>query len=176
MVIRWTFAGIVGALALQRLVELRLSRRNENFILAQGGREHAPGQYRVMKVLHVSWFLSMLAEVFALKRPFRPLLSGLALALFLLGQRLRYAAIHTLGWRWTVRVMTLPGFPPVEEGIYRYLRHPNYLGVILEILAVPLLHNAYLTAILFSIANAGLLSWRIRTEEKALQEQNNYSG
>jgi methyltransferase len=93
---------------------------------------------------------------------------------FLAGQTLRYAAIHTLGERWTVRVMTLPGAKPVSQGIYRSIRHPNYLGVILEIGAVPLLHSAYLTAISFSIANALLLAWRIQTEEAALKEQNNY--
>jgi methyltransferase len=66
--------------------------------------------------------------------------------------------------------MTLPGLPLVRKGIYRYLRHPNYLGVILEILAVPLLHSAYVTAIVFSLANMLLLSVRIRTEEQALLE------
>ena len=92
----------------------------------------------------------------------------------LAGQGLRYAAIHTLGERWTVRVMTLPGAAPVTHGIYHFIRHPNYLGVMLEIAAVPLIHSAYLTAITFSIANGLLLAWRIRTEEAALNEQNNY--
>jgi methyltransferase len=88
----------------------------------------------------------------------------------MIGQSLRYAAILSLQWRWTVKIMTLPGLPLVRRGIYRYLRHPNYLGVVLEILAVPLLHTAYLTAILFSLANGLLLSVRIKTEDQALQE------
>ncbi len=98
------------------------------------------------------------------------LLSLLALVTLIAGQGLRYAALLSLGWRWTVRVMTIPGLPPVRNGIYRYLRHPNYLGVVLEILAVPLLHSAYVTAIVFSLANMLLLTARIRTEDRALLE------
>jgi methyltransferase len=124
--------------------------------------------------MHIAWFLAMLAEVFGLPRPFHPALALVSSLGFLAGQALRYAAIHTLGERWTVRVMTLPGAKPVSQGIYRFIRHPNYLGVMLEIVSVPLMHSAYLTAIFFSIANALVLAWRIRTEERALKEQNNY--
>ncbi|HLF26635.1 MAG TPA: isoprenylcysteine carboxylmethyltransferase family protein [Anaerolineae bacterium] len=162
------------ALAVQRLLELRLSRRNEARILAAGGREHAPGQFRLMKVLHTSWFAAMAAEVTLLERPFIPLLAALALAVFLIGQVLRYAAIRTLDWRWTVRILTLSDAPPIETGIYRYIRHPNYLGVILEVAAAPLLHTAYLTSIVFTLANAGVLIARIRTEERALNAHNAY--
>jgi len=122
-----------------------------------------------MKVLHAGWFIAMLVEVYALHRPFLPVISLLALVILLIGQSLRYAAILSLRWRWTVKVMTLPGLPPVRKGIYRYLHHPNYLGVGLEIFAVPLLHSAYITSIVFSLANALLLSARIRTEDQALQ-------
>jgi methyltransferase len=171
---RWIFLLLLIFLGLQRLLELRRSARNERRILELGGREHAPGQFRVMRWMHTAWFLAMIAEVFGLQRPFNPSLALAASLAFLGGQALRYAAIHTLGERWTVRVMTLPGAKPVNQGIYRFIRHPNYLGVILEIGAVPVLHSAYLTAISFSIANALLLAWRIRTEETALKEQNNY--
>jgi methyltransferase len=174
MLTQWLFLFLVLLLGIQRLVELRLSSRNERHILGLGGREHAPHQFRVMRLLHIAWFLAMLAEVFGLQRSFNPtLVLGASLA-FLAGQALRYTAIHTLGERWTVKVMTLPGAKPVNGGIYRYIRHPNYLGVILEIGAVPLLHSAYLTSIFFSIANALLLVWRIHTEETALREQNDY--
>ena len=116
----------------------------------------------------------MLAEVYLLDRPFIPWLTLAAIIFVLIGQSLRYAAILTLGPRWTVRVMTLPTEPPITRGIYRYVRHPNYLGVILEIAAVPLLHTAYLTALLFTLANAALLVVRIRTEERALELDNQY--
>ena len=174
MLTRWIFLFLVIALGIQRLLEMRLSARNERRILALGGCEHAPGQFTVMRWMHIAWFAAMIVEVFNLQRPFSPALALVASLAFLAGQALRYAAIRTLGERWTVRVMTLPSAKPVSQGIYRYIRHPNYLGVILEIGAVPLIHSAYLTAILFSIANALLLTWRIRTEEAALQEQNNY--
>ncbi len=165
---RWIFTGFVVLLALQRLFELRLSSRNEAIIRSRGGREYAAWQLRAMKALHASWFLAMLAEVWVWQRPFLARLSLLALVTFLAGQSLRYAALLSLGWRWTVRVMTIPGLPPVRKGIYRYLRHPNYVGVCLEILAVPLLHSAYVTATVFSLANMLLLTARIRTEERAL--------
>ena len=171
---RWIFLFLLISLGIQRLLELRLSARNERRILELGGSEHAPGQFKVMRLLHIAWFLVMIAEVFGLQRPFQPALALVASLVFLAGQALRYAAIHTLGERWTVRVMTLPAAKPVSQGIYRFIRHPNYLGVILEISAVPLLHSAYLTAISFSIANALLLAWRIHTEEMALKDQNNY--
>lgn len=170
MVTPWIFTGLVGLLALQRIYELRLSRKNEAIIRSRGGREYAPGQLQVMTALHVGWFIAMLLEVHLLRRPFLPVLSLLALLTLLVGQGLRYAAIRSLQWRWTVKVMTMPGLPLVRQGIYRYLRHPNYLGVALEILAVPLLHSAYVTSIVFSLANMLLLSARIRAEDRALLE------
>ncbi len=170
MVTRWVFTGLVALLALQRIYELRLSARHEAFIRARGGREHAAWQVGAMKILHTCWFIAMLVEVHALHRSFVPSLSLLALVILIVGQSLRYAAIRALAWRWTVNVMTLPGRPLVRKGIYRYLRHPNYLGVILEILAVPLLHSAYVTAIVFSLANLLLLAVRIRAEERALAD------
>jgi methyltransferase len=170
VVTRLLFAGFVAALGAQRLFELRLSRRNERQIRQRGGREHAPGTYRWIVALHAAWFAAMLLEVFAGRRTFRPRLAALALSLFAAGQTLRLAAIRTLGWRWSTRVMTVPGpeGAPVRYGIYRYLRHPNYLGVELEIVAAPLVHSAYLTSAVFGVANALLLRDRIRREEQAL--------
>ena len=153
---------------------MRLSNKNEAQMAAKGGQEHYPGHFKVMKLLHFSWFISMLAEVFFLKRPFLPALSGAAAVMFAAGQSLRYAAIRKLDWRWTVRIFTLPGEHPVTGGIYRYIRHPNYLGVILEIAAVPLIHNAYLTALGFSMVNGLLLAVRIHKEEEAMERANQY--
>ena len=170
MVTAWIFTGFVFLMALQRCYELRLSRRNEAIIRAMGGREFDAWQVQAMKALHIGWFIAMLVEVHGLHRPFLPGLSLLALVTVMAGQSLRNAARMSLKWRWTVRVMTTPGLPLVRTGIYRYLRHPNYLGVILEILATPLLHSAYVTAIVFSLANMLLLTMRIRTEDRALLE------
>lgn len=169
---QWIFLSLVALLALQRISELRLSRRNEDSLRALGAQEHGADHFPIMKLLHTTWFLAMLGEVFWLDRPWIPAISLAGLALVVLGQSLRYAAIHTLGPLWTVRILTLPGTGPVEHGIYRFIRHPNYLGVILEIFAVPLLHTAYLTTILFTVLNAILLRVRIRAEERALTELN----
>ena len=164
------FLGFVAALGVQRLFELRLSRRNEQRMRQLGGREHAPETYGWIVTLHAAWFTAMLLEVFAGRRPFRPRLAMPAFGVFAVGQALRLAAIRTLGWRWSTRIMTVPGpaGAPVRHGIYRYMRHPNYLGVELEILSAPLVHSAYLTSAVFGIANALLLRARIQREEQAL--------
>lgn len=171
---RIAFTLVVAVLAVQRLLEMRLSRRNEALMLAQGGREHAPAHFSWMKALHTGWFVAMLAEAWWFKRTFRPLVAAAAFLALLSGQCLRYAAIRTLGSRWSVRIITLPGAPLVQNGIYRHIRHPNYLGVIFEMAAAPLLHGAYLTALLFTLANALLLRVRIQAEEQALDDQNKY--
>ena len=168
MVTRQLFAGFLACLGLQRLFELRLSRRNEQRMRQRGGREHTPETYRWIITLHTAWFAAMLLEVFAGRRKFSPRLAVAALGVFAAGQALRLTAIRTLGWRWSTRVMTVPGTLPVQHGIYRYIRHPNYLGVELEIVAVPLLHSAYLTSAVFGVANLLLLRDRIRREEQAL--------
>ena len=165
---RLLFAAFVAALGVQRLFELRLSRRNEWLIRQRGGREHAPETYRRIVALHAAWFASMLLEVFAGRRKFHPRLAAPAFGVFAAGQALRLTAIRTLGARWSTRVMTMPGAAPVRHGIYRYVRHPNYLGVELEILSVPLFHCAYLTSFVFGVANLLVLRDRIRREELAL--------
>jgi methyltransferase len=167
---RLLFLGFVAALGLQRLFELRLSRRNEQRIRERGGREHAPETYRWVVTLHAAWFASMLLEVFAAGRRFQPRLAASAFGVFATGQVLRWTAIRTLGWRWSTRVMTVPGASRVQHGIYRYIRHPNYLGVQLEIVSVPLMHSAYFTSLVFGIANLLLLRDRIRREEQALSQ------
>jgi len=171
---RLLFVGFVAALGLQRLFELRLSRRNEQQILQHGGREHAPETYRWVVALHGAWFAAMLLEVFAGRRKFHPRLAALSLPLFAAGQILRLTAIRTLGSLWSTRIMTVPGTAPVTRGIYSRFRHPNYLGVELEILCVPLMHSAWLTSVVFGAANLLLLRDRIRREEAALDEDNGY--
>lgn len=167
---RAIFLLIVSLLAVQRLLEVRHSKSNERKILAAGGYEAAPGHFRVMQILHTLWFPAMIAEVFWLARPFAWSLFAPALVCLAAGQALRYAAIIGLGERWTVRIMIQPEAPLKQTGVYRFVRHPNYLGVILEFAAVPLLHSAFIVAAGFSLANALLLFVRIRAEERALRE------
>jgi methyltransferase len=174
MVSQIIFLCILALVGVQRLTELVRSKRNERALLAQGGREHAPGHYIVMVLIHAGWFVSMLVEVFWFKRPFYPWLFGVAMAFMLLGNWLRFSSMKALGPRWTVRIFTLPDSSPVTTGIYRYVRHPIYLGVIFELAAIPLLHTAYVTSIVFSIANAFLLKKRIYEEERALKADSHY--
>lgn len=164
----WPFFGLLLLLGVQRLLEMRRSARNERRLLAQGGREHAPRHFALIRLMHVAWFVAIVAEVLWFGRPFVWQWALPAALVVAIGQVLRYAAIRTLGERWTVRVMTPAVGEPVRHGIYRYLRHPNYLGVVLEIAAFPLLHSAWLTACVFSAINAMLLAFRIAQEERAL--------
>ena len=169
------FLVLLGVIAVQRLLELRRSARNVAALRARGAVEVGAGHMPVMRALHAAWFAAMLAEVLLLGRPFVPGLAALALVGLIAGQALRYAAIRALGDRWTVTIMVLPDAPPVTGGLYRRIRHPNYLGVILEIACVPLLHTAWLTALVFTVLNALLLRVRIRAEERALREANGYA-
>ena len=175
MVSTWLFVGLVLLVDAQRIWELRRSSAHEAAIRAAGGREHARGQMAVMRTMHAAWLVAMVLEVVALHRVFDARIAVPAFFVFLVGQALRIAAMRALGKRWTVTIMTLPGAAPVEHGIYRTLRHPNYVGVVLEIFALPLVHGAWLTSLVFTIANGLLLRFRIGAEEKALMADNDYS-
>lgn len=175
MVTQAVFIAIVAAVFIQRLFEMRLSQRHVTQLLVQGGRLHGENYLWVVKVLQLSWFVLMIAEVWWLDRPFIPPLAAIALLAAVAGQVLRYLSMRALLTRWTLPLVTIPGTPAVDSGIYSYLRHPNWLGVILEIVAVPLIHTAYLTALIFSVANAFLMAKRIQAEERALSEDNNYA-
>lgn len=165
------YAGFLLLLGGERLGELVLSRRNARRILAQGGVEVGLPHFRVMAIMHTLFLVVCAAEVFGLGRPFPPILGYPALGVALLAQALRYWAIATLGERWNVRILVLPSAPPVTGGPYRFLRHPNYVAVVLEIAAVPLIHGAWLTAVIFTVLNALILRVRIKQEEQALGPQ-----
>jgi methyltransferase len=158
----------LGLIALERGVELRLSRRNARIAFTRGGREYGQAHFRTMAVFHGAFLASCAAEVTLLHRPFPGVLGAIALFGALAAQALRYWAIATLGERWNVRIIVVSGEEPITAGPYRFIRHPNYAAVALEMACVPLVHGAWLTAILFSLGNAALLRTRIREEEKAL--------
>jgi len=168
------YTALVLAAAAGRLLELRIASRNRRLLLARGGVEVSPGHYPWMVALHSVWLVSCLAEVWLLRRPFLPILAAVALAVFLAAFALRMWVISTLGERWTTRIVCLPGSAPVTGGPYRWLRHPNYLAVILEIASLPLVHTAWLTALVFSLLDAFLLRVRIRAEEEALRRLTGY--
>lgn len=155
--------------AAQRLLELGLSKRNEGRARARGAVERGGGHYPVMVALHAGWLLSTLVEGLW-RGPHFPAYWPLALAAFLLVQPLRYWAISSLGDSWNTRVLVVPGAKPIRRGPYRYLKHPNYAVVVVEIVAFPLIFGAWVTALVFSVLNAALLRVRIRDEERALRE------
>ena len=154
-------------LVIQRGLELARSARNTPALLARGAVEHGRGHYPLIVALHVLWPIGLVAEV--LGAGARPWPSWpFWLLLLLAAQGLRQAAIAALGGLWTVRVLALPGATLVRRGPYRWLRHPSYLAVTLELFSAPLLFGAWRTALAASAVNLALLAVRIRVEERAL--------
>ena len=162
------FVVLVALVALERLAELVVSQRNTAWSLARGGREHGAGHYPFMVVLHTGLLAGALVEVLLADRPYVPVLAWTMLTLVVLAQALRWWCITTLGKRWSTRVVVVPGLPLVTGGPYRWLRHPNYVAVVVEGFALPLVHSAWLTALVFTLANAALLRIRIGVEDAAL--------
>jgi methyltransferase len=156
------------AIALERVVELVVSRRHARWSLERGGVEFGVPHFRWMKALHTLFLVACAVEVVFLERTFEPLLGWTMLGIVVLAQVIRYWAIGSLGKQWNVRVIVVPGAPRITRGPYRFMKHPNYLAVVLEGFAVPLVHGAWITACVFSLLNAWLLSVRIRVEERAL--------
>ncbi|MDX2560698.1 isoprenylcysteine carboxyl methyltransferase family protein [Streptomyces sp. TX20-6-3] len=159
---------LLAAVAVERLVELVVARRNAAWTLARLGVEYGSGHYPVMVALHTALLASCLAEAWLAHRPFLPVLGWSMLAVVVLAQALRWWCVMTLGPYWNTRVIVVPGARLVRAGPYRFARHPNYVAVVAEIAALPLVHGAWLTATVFTVANAALLAVRIRCENTAL--------
>jgi methyltransferase len=162
------YLALLGVLALERLRELGRSRRNARRLLERGAVESGRGHYPAMVALHALLFPSCIAERL-LRRP-RPSRARTVLALAGLAgaHLLRRWVVRSLGDRWTTRVLVLPGAPLVTRGPYRWLRHPNYVAVATEMACIPLAGGCSISALGFSLANALVLSVRIRVEERAL--------
>ena len=170
MTTRIAFAAVIALVGLQRLAEMRLSRRNARRSFEMGGFERGRGHVPAMVALHAALLAGAVLEVFLLERPFRPALAAPMLALALAAQGVRLWTMAALGPRWTTRVIAVPGLPPVRTGPYRWLDHPNYLAVAAEGAALPLLHSAWVTAAVFTVLDSILLAVRVRCEEAALRE------
>ncbi len=159
---------LVVAVGIERLVELVVSQRHLSWARSRGGVESGRGHYPAMVLLHVGLLVGCVAEVVWLDRPFVPALGWLMLAVVLASQALRWWCVATLGQQWNTRVVVVPGLPLVSAGPYRWLRHPNYLAVVAEGVALPLVHSAWLTAVAFAVLNAVVMTVRIRCEDRAL--------
>lgn len=162
------FTVLVGLVGLERVAELVVSTRNAAWSKAQGGVETGLGHYPFMVVLHTGLLVGALVEAWARRPDVPSALAWSMLLVVLLSQALRWWCIATLGRRWNTRVIVVPGMPPVTRGPYRWLRHPNYVAVVLEGVALPLVHGAWVTSLVFTVLNAGLLTVRIRAEDAAL--------
>jgi methyltransferase len=161
---------LLGATAAERIVELVLSARHARAAFARGGVEYGRAHFPALVALHVGLLLACAAEVVLGGRPFLPWLGWPMLALVLLSQGLRYWCIATLGQQWNTRVIVVPGAGRVSGGPYRFLPHPNYVAVVVEGVALPLVYTAWITALVFTVVNAVLLvGVRIPVEERALK-------
>lgn len=160
---------LVAAYGVERLAELAVSLRHSRWAFEHGGVESGRRHYPFMVAIHTGLLVSCVAEVVLLDRPFIPVLGWPMLAIALACQGLRWWCIATLGPRWNTRVIVIPGLPLVTSGPYRFLRHPNYVAVVVEGIALPLVHTAWLTAIGFTILNVPVLAARLRSENAALR-------
>jgi methyltransferase len=162
------FTVLVGLVGLERVAELVVSGRNAAWSRARDGVETGQGHFPFMVVLHTALLIGALVEAWVRRPDVPPLLAWTMLALVVASQALRWWCITALGPRWNTRVIVVPGLPAVVTGPYRLLRHPNYVAVVVEGVALPLVHAAWITAAVFTVLNAGLLFVRIRAEDAAL--------
>jgi methyltransferase len=162
------FTLLVAAVAVERVVELVVSARHLTWARSQGGVESGAGHYPFMAAVHTLLLVSCVVEVHAFDRPFLPWLGWPMLAVVAGTQALRWWCVRTLGRQWNTRIVVVPGLALVRRGPYRLLRHPNYVAVVVEVAALPLVHTAWLTALVFTLLNAVVLSVRIPAEQRAL--------
>ncbi len=160
---------LVALIIVQRLLELGHAKRNLAWVMANGGKEYAAEHYPFMVALHSSWIVALLLEGW-LRGAALSSLWWLWLGLFLVAQVLRYIVISSLGKLWNTRIIIVPNAKLVRSGLYSFVKHPNYMIVALELLVTPLIFDAWITAIVFSVLNAVLLlGFRIPAEERALE-------
>lgn len=163
------FTVVVLLVALERVAEMVVSKRNAAWSFARGGVESGQGHFPVMVALHSAFLVGMLLEAWW-RRPDVPgALAWSMLAVVVLCQAARWWCIQALGRHWNTRVIVVPGTPPVTRGPYRLMSHPNYAVVVVEGVALPLVHGAWISAVVFTVLNAALLTVRIRAEIEALR-------
>jgi methyltransferase len=159
----WTNVIILSLVTLQRLVELYIAHRNTKRLIANGGIEIGSGHYPVMVLLHTVWLVGLWYFAFRLEVSWPWIFAYLVL------EAARGWIIAALGSRWTTRIIVVPGETLVDEGPYKFFRHPNYMVVAGEIFILPMAFGLWWYAILFAALNAAMLYWRIRSEDEALK-------
>ena len=159
---------LVALVGVERLAELVVAKRNLAWSLARGGRETGFSHYPFMVALHTGLLVGCVVEVWVGDPPFIPWLGATMFVVLLASQALRWWCIRTLGHQWNTRIVIVPDLPRITGGPYRLFSHPNYVAVVAEGIALPLIHTAWITAIVFTVLNAILLTVRIRSENHAL--------
>lgn len=162
------FTILIALVAVERVVELVVSKRNLRWSAEHGGVEFGRSHYPYMVALHVFLLVGALVEVWVWQKPMVPVLAWTMLALVVASQALRWWCITTLGKRWNTLVVIIPGMPRVTSGPYRWLSHPNYVAVVIEGIALPMVGFAWVTAVIFTLLNIPLLATRLRVENVAL--------
>lgn len=162
------------AVALLRIYELRISRRHQREMVRRGASKVADPRFRWMVLLHTCILLGAAAEVIFLHRPFYPVFAAVCFTIFLAANGVRWWVIRTLGEHWNVQVMNSTAMGVITTGPFRYVRHPNYAAVFVEMLVLPLIHCAWITAVAGSIAHVLVLSQRLSTEERVLFSDAHY--
>lgn len=162
-----SFYVLLGTLVAQRISELVIAARNTRWIRERGGYEVGREHYRWAIIMHTAFLAAFTLEVH-LRGLRPPSWWWFPFTMFVVAQGLRYWAIGSLGRFWNTRIFVLPGADIVQEGAYRYFRHPNYIAIRIELVAIPLIFQAWYTAVLFPLLNAWFLAVRIPAEERAL--------
>jgi len=168
------FLSLLAAVGVGRLLEMRLSRRHQRALAARGARREPEPGFAAMVALHTGVLVAAAVEVVALRRPFVPALGVPALVVFALANALRWWVIATLGPHWNVQVVGSLSLGVVTAGPYRFVRHPNYVAVFVELLALPLVHGAWLTALVGAALHVGVLRRRLALEEAVLAADATY--
>ena len=165
---------LLAAVGLLRIVELRVSRRNKQRMLAGGAVPVPEPQFKLIVAVHTGTLFGAALEVILLKRPFLPVFGTVMFVLFLASNLIRLWVVRTLGALWSVQVMDSTNLGIVTTGPFRFVRHPNYTGVVLEVITLPLIHSAWLTASLAALGYAIALSLRVPAEERVLMANPEY--
>ena len=167
------FICVVSFIIIQRILELLVARNNEKWIKSKGGYEVGANHYPYMVAIHIGFFISLIIEFMVFKQA----VSRFWLLLFVIFislQIMRVWVIASLGRFWNTKILVLPGAHVVKKGPFHFIRHPNYVVVTSEIIIIPLMFEAYFTAIVFTLLNIVILSVRIPKEEAALREVTDY--
>ncbi|MEO6696185.1 MAG: isoprenylcysteine carboxylmethyltransferase family protein [Ignavibacteria bacterium] len=161
---------LISIVIIQRLIELVISKKNEKWLLSEGAIEYGKQHYKFIVMLHICFFISMIAEYnFEKKDGELNTINYLFLVFFIVLQILRIWVLKSLGKFWNTKILRIPDIKLIETGPYKFLKHPNYTIVVLEIFIIPMIFNLYITAIIFTILNAVMLSVRIKSENQALK-------